>query len=376
MDISPWPELSWRIGVEVELLAPTGLTRESLALRLAKDVGGGVTRFFHAQTEPSLAPGVEVFDNLTLGFRVEDGAGHWVASCVDDLTLQDDLRIAAAPVDGWFRVLSDDRRLLNLTKHLGAADGTLLDALVPVAAAFGTEVEHFSEGMMRVRDAAGAPVLLGAPLPGERERPCELVTAPLDADHAQQLDNLLAPAREMGFTVPLESATHLHFDATVLKTPLAIRNLARLWQTWGQTLKVLVRTNPACRQLGDWPPALNTLIEDKAWLGLPWPRARQALEQVGLSKFCDLNLVHLTLDDPDKDTVELRILPGTLDTREITMAAALFEAMLLRAIAPEPVERVARRKFRRRHANGFIRQLGLPQAVEVYWLAEAEGCSV
>ncbi len=367
-----WPTLGWRIGVEVELLAPLGVSREDLALRLAAGAGGAVTRYFHPQTEPSLAPGVEVFDNLTLGFRVTDATGAWLASCVDDLTLQDDLDRGAPSKPGWFRVVSDDRRLLLLTAQLGRADGSLADALDPVAAAFGTEAAHFPGGLMRVCDQSGAPVVMGATLPGERERPCELVTAPLDADHGARLDTLLQSARALGFTVPREAATHVHFDATALHNGHAIRNLVRLWQTWGPTLKTLVGTNPACRQLGDWPDGLVPCVENAEFVGSPWPEVRESLEEVGLSKFCDLNLSHLALEHPAKDTIEVRVLPGMIDTDEILLCAALFEALLHHACAEATVERLPRRRFRLRQARALLQALPLAAEVRDYWLAVAE----
>jgi hypothetical protein len=39
------PALSWKMGFEIELLAPRGQSRESLARRIAADIGGSVERF-------------------------------------------------------------------------------------------------------------------------------------------------------------------------------------------------------------------------------------------------------------------------------------------------------------------------------------------
>ena len=114
MSLSDIPRLRWPIGVEVELLAPPGSSRRTLADRLAAAAGGTVRPFFYPQSDLSLVPGVPVFDNLTLGFEVRDAAGGLIARCVDDLTLQQDLDRERAPVPGWFRVVSDDLRLLHL----------------------------------------------------------------------------------------------------------------------------------------------------------------------------------------------------------------------------------------------------------------------
>ena len=59
----------WKTGFEIELLAPRGKTRADLAHALAEKHGGAVKRVFYPQSEPSLAPGVQVFENLILGFE-------------------------------------------------------------------------------------------------------------------------------------------------------------------------------------------------------------------------------------------------------------------------------------------------------------------
>ena len=67
-------DIDWKIGVEIELLAPKGTSRETLAKRVAERVGGTVTRIFHPESETSAVPGQPVFENLTLGYRVTDAS--------------------------------------------------------------------------------------------------------------------------------------------------------------------------------------------------------------------------------------------------------------------------------------------------------------
>lgn len=93
--------LGWRIGVEAELLAPRGRTRLELAETLA-GTSGRVDTFFHLQSEPSLVPGMQVFETLTLGFRASDAAGRPVATVVDDLTLVARLDREASARPGWY----------------------------------------------------------------------------------------------------------------------------------------------------------------------------------------------------------------------------------------------------------------------------------
>jgi hypothetical protein len=120
---------NWRCGFEMELMAPAGRTRADLAHTLASACGGTVRRVLHADSEPSLVAGKPVFQNLTLGFEALDAGGALVARCVDDLTLQHDLDRHAAPRAGWWRVVSDDERLIRILARFLDAEADLPAAL-------------------------------------------------------------------------------------------------------------------------------------------------------------------------------------------------------------------------------------------------------
>jgi hypothetical protein len=352
--------IRWKIGVEVELVAPRGSSRRVLAERLAGP-GGTVTAFFHPQSELSLVPDTPVFENLTLGYEARDAAGELVARCVDDVTLQDDLDNHAAPRDGWFRVVSDDLRLLNLVMRVGRADAGPLEALAAVADLYGTKPDLFPEGMVRVCDRNSAPIAIATPLPGERERPCEIVTPPIASDHAARLDALLEPARELGFTLPVEAATHIHFDREPLRDARVFRDLVRLLEQWGPALRTLVGTNPNCRRLGGWPDELHEVVEAPGFAGLAWADARERLAEVKLTKYCDVNIKNIVHDVPDKPTVEVRILPGYATSGPILEGAALFEAILRAAcagMAPDAPGLAA-----------FLERLPLDAEIRRVWLA-------
>lgn len=198
------------MGVEVELMAPPGKSRMDLARAIARSYGAELERFFYPQSEPSLVLGSPVFHNLTLGFRITHREGGWIASCVDDLTLHSDLNREAAPEQGWYRVLSDDERLLRLVANQCRAHESGDQVLTPLANLFGTAAETGPDGMVRVNDSQGATIAIVAPLPGERERACELVTAPLESHHQQQLDRLLGTARSLGFPQAAVNAARNH----------------------------------------------------------------------------------------------------------------------------------------------------------------------
>lgn len=320
--------LDWKTGFEIELMAPPGLSRRDLAEATATRVGGTVECFFHPQSEPSAVEGRAVFENLTPGFRVRDGQGVWVASFVDDLTLQRDLDRERAPLAGWRRIVADDGRLLRLVERHCDPEAQGDETLEPLAALFGTEAQRHEAGMVRVVDERGRSVAIDAPLPGERERPCEIVTAPIARDHELVLEGFLADARRLGFTVPAEGATHVHFDGGPLCSASRMAGLVEVWTRHGETLKRLVGVNPRCVRLGDWPAALARLTGSEAFRAMDWTQAKAALGGVGLSKYCDLNLTNLLTGRPEKHTVEVRVLPAQLETASLMAAAGLFEGVL------------------------------------------------
>lgn len=188
------------VGIEVELLAPPGGDRRQLAEYIARCIDGTVEPFFHLDSEPSKVKDKPIFYHLTQGFRVIDKNGQWLAKCVDDITLQRDLDKTVPPKTGWYRIVSDDVRLLRLLLRHTAADAGIEASLLALGDLFGTKPEAAAKGVYRLLDEGNTSLALAAPLPGERERACELVTAPLAADDRTTLPLLLDCARKLGFT--------------------------------------------------------------------------------------------------------------------------------------------------------------------------------
>lgn len=323
----PAPSLG-KLGVEIELMAPAGKSREDLARAIARKLGGKVRRFFHPQGEPSKVPNKPIFENLTLGFVIEDHGGELLAQCVDDLTLQDDLVQATPPKAGWYRIVSDDARFLRLAMLHADPEGPLDTVLDPLAALFGTEAERNDEEMVRVADRTGSPIAIGTTLPGERERPCEIVTRPLTENHHAELETLLEPARAMGCAIPAEGALHLHFDAGPLCTASTIANLVRFLGVHSENLKDHFQTNPRCRRLGQWPTELLDIVSSEGFAQLGWEEARERLLPLSLTKYSDFNLYNLVHQSPGKHTFEVRILPVSLDASPIIDAAMVFTRIL------------------------------------------------
>lgn len=345
-------ELPLRTGFEIELLAPPGADRQDLADVLAVRCGGSVRRSFHLDSTPSPVPGIGVFRHLSPAFDVEGPDGGPVARLVDDITIEADVVPApgstpARGYRGWYRILCDDARLLRLVEQHVDPRAPLEAVLDPVAELFGVRVEVIA-GAARVNDATGATIAVAMPLPAGRERPCEVITPPLATGHGAVLEELLAPARELGFTVPREAAVHLHVDGAPFRRPQAFANVVRLFAHWREPLWAALRTNPACRRLAPLPAALVELVEqpwpdgvadrggaaDAGWAGL-----RAAVREVGVTKYADVNLTQLVSERPLRDTLEVRILPGAMDSGAIVRRTALVHALLLRCTAAAPLPR-------------------------------------
>jgi hypothetical protein len=320
-----------RTGFEVELLAPRGSSRRRLAQALADGCGGRVRPVWHEDSEPALVQRLGGrFLHLTQGFEVRTGSGDQLCTLVDDVTIVADLDASAAALPGWHRLLTDDPRLLHLLARVSDPGGPLESALDPAAALWGAEVERY--GNVWRLDSRGATVALATPSGGERERPCEIVTPPLDDGHTGCLEELLGPARELGFTVPQEAAVHVHLDGGPFRDPAVLANVVRLFGWWREPLRELLGTNERCRRLAPLPAELVDAVH-----GTPSrQQIRDAAAAGRLTKFFDVNLTQLLRDDPLRDTLEVRILPGAITAADIIGPARVIEELLDRCLDPRP----------------------------------------
>jgi Putative amidoligase enzyme len=326
------PELRRRTGFELELLAPRGSSRRVLANALADQCDGAVRPVWHQDSEPAMVSRLGGrFLHLTQGFEVSTASGAVVCTLVDDVTIVADLDPTARAMPGWHRLLTDDPRLLRLLALVSDPGGPLETALDGAASLWGVAPEK-NGSVWRV-ESQGATIALATPSGGERERPCEIVTPPLVTDHAAALERLLGPARALGFSVPAEAAVHLHLDGGPFRDAAALANVVRLFAHWREPLRQLLGTNGHCRRLAPLPAELVELVDR----GTPTiEELREAAAHAGLTKFFDVNLTQLLRDDPLRDTIEIRILPGTLIAHEVIERAAMVEALLERCLGPGP----------------------------------------
>lgn len=321
--------LRQRLGFELELLAPRGCSRRDLAIALARRCGGEVKPVWHADSEPALVASLGGrFLHLTQGFQVFRSPGELVCTLVDDVTITADLDAAAPASDGWHRLLTDDPRLLRLLERVSDPGGPLETSLDGAAALWGVPVERF--GRTQRIESDGATIALATPSGSERERPCEIVTPPIVADHEAALSELLDAACELGFTVPAEAAVHLHFDGKRFREAGTFANVVRLFGWWREPLQALLETNPRCKRLAALPDELVGLVEKSP----AWEELRDAAARGGISKFFDVNLTQVLRDDPVRDTLEVRILPGTIDAADVVARAAIVEGLLDRCCEP------------------------------------------
>lgn len=336
MTATPCPR-PWKKGFEIELLAPPGRSRKDLADTIAARIGGTVRVCFYPQSEPSLVPDLPVFETLVLGFEILDPVGERVALCVDDLTLRADLDRTAPARPGWYRVLSDDARLLALVERHCDPQAPLEQVLQPLADLFGTRVELTEGGMSKAVDHLARSIAMLAPIPGERERPCELITAPFADDPGPALAALLADARALGFTVPVEAAVHVHYDAAPLRSARILSRLVTFLARHGSQLRNLVGTNPHCVRLGPVADTLVDLVGSEAFLAADWDDARAMLIAAKPTKYADFNLLNLAHELPGKTTFEARIFPGSMAVEDILRNARLMEAVLVWAVGDDCV---------------------------------------
>jgi hypothetical protein len=327
-------ELRRRIGFELELLAPKGSSRRALADELAARCGGSVHPVWHVDSEPVPVESLGGrFIHLTQGFEVRRASGEVLCTLVDDITITADLDRSAPALPGWHRLLTDDLRFAWLLERHCDPAARLATVLGPVAALWEAEVEQV--GSVLRLDARGATIALAAPMGGERERPCEIVSPPISEGHADALEELLRPARDLGFTVPREAAVHLHLDGKPFREPAALANVVRLFAHWREPLRERLGTNPECRRLQPLPAELVAAADGEP----TYDELRDAANRSRLTKFYDVNLTQLLKDDPIRDTLEVRILPGAITADEVVTRAAMIEALLDRCEHGPPFER-------------------------------------
>lgn len=212
---------------------------------------------------------------------------------------------------------------------------------------------------------------IAAPLPGERERPCEIITPPLDSDHTERIERLLAMARAARFSVPLEGATHIHFDAGPLCQANTIANLVNTLDARGPRLRLLCATPTHFRRVGGWPQTLGACVNSADFRLLDWPAAVARLRALGLSKYTDFNLKNIAYERADRHTFEARIFPACTEATPVVAAAALIEAVLRHCQRATVIGPTAATPWDCEEMLAWLGELPLDRAASAYWRERA-----
>lgn len=248
------------------------------------------------------------------------------------------------------------------------ADHPIEQSLTNVAKLFGVKPEATAKGVYRLTDKSGASIALAAPLPGERERPCEIVTAPIEWDDDKTLYPLLDSAKALKFQIPKEGATHLHFDGENFSSPHNFLKMVRFLHHYRLVLRRLLNTNLNCRRLGDWSRDFLDIIKTDELKALNWDESRKHLAKTKISKYCDFNIRNLIYTTPDKHTLEIRILPSTLDTTYIYRAIHLFQAIFSYIASVDTVQYSYSVEPSPKHAETLLNNLALSEADKKEWM--------
>lgn len=298
----------WRVGLELELLAPDGKSRDDLARLLAKKAGGALRfglKYHGAGTLEDGRPDC----HLTPASRV-DVKGKWLASFVDDVTILDELKPGA---EHRRIARTDDVRLAAwMERHCWSPKSE--HRFHALTKSFDTREE--GDGLV---DPWGHPLVRWHHESTQRARVCEVVLRPLEPKERKPvLKQVMKLATSLGFTVPREGAVHAHFDAAPFRSTRALRELVLTWARERSLWLERFQPNPNCRKLGPFPDdvvRVAAVTDDD----LPFETLAAGLLLAGLHRAVDVNLLGLVERYPKQPTIELRCLPGSLDA-EATLA--------------------------------------------------------
>jgi hypothetical protein len=310
-----WDQLA-RVGVEIELLAPPGTDRGQVARAIAASVGGSCRPMFGRSTEPTRRGPTRTLYNLSLGTAIHTDDGVELAHVVDDMTIRDGMS-SDLSTSGDYRIVTDDKRLAQLISRHADPSAPLDRVLDPVVELFGGELHPNRDRNRWMAFVEGRSLATALLQLEERRRVCEIVTGVISDDHRDRLAALLEPARELGCVVPTEAAVHVHFDAEPFRRADRFAGLVDLFDRRRDELKERFGTNPACRYLGPLPRSLIELCRTPGFRERPWKEVEELTRGIEFQKLLDLNLRNLRYRTRGKDTVEVRILPGSIDPDHI-----------------------------------------------------------
>lgn len=324
-----------RVGIELELLAPPKRSRRRLADEIAGKIGGRVVMNWHYDSDRSRHPEFGSFAYLTPAFDVVGKHGRALVRLADDATIATDLDRTAPGAKGWRRLVAGDRDWLTRLKPYLAPLAEIDENVERAAAALDLRVEPRGRRLCLL-DTAGELVAEVAGVTGERPRVAEAISPPLSSGVAEWIDLVAGTATELDFGLPIEGATHLHYDAEPFRAPAAFRRLVLAFSGDLADVRRRFASNTNCRGIGPLDPALTAVVEAGDYDSLSWDEVRRRCRATGVvTKYCDINLQHILADVPRIDTVEFRMLPATLDRDQFAHLHGEVEALIDSIVASD-----------------------------------------
>jgi hypothetical protein len=322
-----------RTGFELELLAPVGRSRFDLAHALAERIEGRVRYGLKYISEGLYRPRTPICD-LTLSAVVEDSSGRALFTLVDDVTIKADLDPHAPTSDGLFRIVIDELRLALWLEARAPVEKPHPEALLdPLLTVFSGELQSQGEGHAKhpahrpAVDPWGNTLAVVALYPGQRERVCEVVTAPLFREEREETIALvLSTALELGFSIPHEAALHLHLDAAPWQDARRLRTLITEVTSLRKLLYRELAPNPNCTRLGAFSLELVRAAQSHA--DDDFQALADRIEGTRPTKYCDVNILGVIRKKPRQPTLEVRCLPMGLSPKEIFHSVHTVEGLL------------------------------------------------
>ena len=240
-----------KVGYELELLTPVGLTRKSIAEAFAKKYALKLKSNFHRESE--LWPGSQnktSYYCLTKCFELWN-SNHWSFRFVNDMTIQESLIVNTPESEDWYHILSDDIRLIDLILQNCNSDSKTSEILKPIADFYKTEVKSH-DNIYSVTGKKSKLICGAHSRMTDRNRICEIITAPIADDYQAQLAEIVELAKTTGCAVPVEGAFHIHFDGLAFANSKTLLKMIRYFYIWSDVLKSIIPPNPNCKRLGEY----------------------------------------------------------------------------------------------------------------------------
>ena len=316
-----------KVGYELELLAPFGKNRRDLADHLVGSLGDSIQPIFHRESE--YWPGAndsKPYFCLTKGFEILR-AGQPTLKVINDMTIELGLDPNVPQQGDWYHILADDIRLIELIKKQCDPAQPTDKILEPIASLFGLEVQH-SQKVWAVIKPGMAPICGTHSYMTDRHRICEVVTSPIETNHHQALTTLLDSCKEFGCTLPVEAAFHMHFDGEAFSNSSSLLRFIRYCHVWGDVLKAIIPPNPNCKRLGGYSNSVIDYAFDLQNEQKTFDQVKMELKELKPVKYCDFNFNNILIGDPQKLTVEVRVIPMIMDSAALCAANDLYQGFI------------------------------------------------